>query len=172
VTGANGGSSLTSTGTLYRTSATDLVAGISAAAQAMDEKDVPVSQKRYTYLRPAQYYLLVNTPSTLLVNTDYSRDNGDLASATVKRVADTILVKTNQLPNSVVNSGPAAYQGDFSKTAFLTMTDAAVGTLKLMDLSSEMEYDMRRQGTLLVAKYAMGHGILRPECAVEGKTTT
>jgi hypothetical protein len=25
-------------------------------------------------------------------------------------------------------TGPAAYQGDFSKTAFLVMTDAAVGT--------------------------------------------
>jgi len=29
-----------------------------------------------------------------------------------------------------------------------------------------MEYDMRRQGTLMVSKYAMGHGVLRPEAAV------
>jgi hypothetical protein len=36
-----------------------------------------------------------------------------------------------------------------------------------MDLAVEMEYDMRRQGTLIVAKYALGHGILRPESAVE-----
>ena len=41
VTGGFGGTSLTSTGTLYRTSATDLAAGIYAAVQAMDEKDVP-----------------------------------------------------------------------------------------------------------------------------------
>ena len=27
------------------------------------------------------------------------------------------------------------------------------------------------QGTLMAAKYAMGHGILRPECAVEIKAT-
>jgi hypothetical protein len=39
--------------------------------------------------------------------------------------------------------------------------------VKLMDLSTEMEYSVRHQGTLIVAKYAMGHGILRPECAVE-----
>jgi hypothetical protein len=31
----------------------------------------------------------------------------------------------------------------------------------------EMEYQISRQGTLIVGKYAMGHGILRPESAVE-----
>jgi len=36
----------------------------------------------------------------------------------------------------------------------------------LMDLATEMEYDIRRQGTLMVAKYAMEHGVLRPEAAV------
>ena len=36
----------------------------------------------------------------------------------------------------------------------------------LMDLATEMDYDIRRQGTLMVAKYAMGHGVLRPEAAV------
>ena len=43
---------------------------------------------------------------------------------------------------------------------------SAAGTVKLMDLATEMEYDIRRQGTLMVAKYAMGHGVLRPEAAV------
>jgi hypothetical protein len=35
-----------------------------------------------------------------------------------------------------------------------------------MDLSTEMDYQIQRQGTLMVAKYAMGHGALRPEAAV------
>jgi hypothetical protein len=39
-----------------------------------------------------------------------------------------------------------------------------------MDLAMESEYDIRRQGTLMVAKYAMGHGIIRPACAIELKT--
>jgi hypothetical protein len=43
----------------------------------------------------------------------------------------------------------------------------AVGTVKLMDLAMEAEYQTRFQGTLMVARYAVGHGILRPECAVE-----
>lgn len=47
------------------------------------------------------------------------------------------------------------------------MVPSAVGTVKLLDLAVEGEYQINRQGTLIVAKYAMGHGILRPECAIE-----
>jgi hypothetical protein len=43
----------------------------------------------------------------------------------------------------------------------------AVGTVKLMDLAMEGDYETRRQGTFIVAKYAVGHDWLRPECAVE-----
>lgn len=170
VTGNSGGTSLTSATTLYRTSATDLIGGFYASAQVLDEKDVAQSAKRYGYIKPAQYYLLAQVND--LVDKDFSNSNGDRAMAKVLMVAGIELVKTNNLPTAVVNTGPTAYQGDFSKTAALITTADSVGTLKLMDMSSEMEYDIRRQGTLIVAKYAMGHGILRPECAVELKTTT
>ena len=46
------------------------------------------------------------------------------------------------------------------------MTKDAVATVKLMDLSVESEYQINRQGTLVVSKYAMGHNVLRPACAV------
>lgn len=173
VSGAFGGTSLTSAGTLYRTSATDLVNGLFASAQVLDEKDVPQGQKRYAYIRPAQYYLLAQVND--LVDRDFNGGdgaNGTKKDGTIMSVAGLQLTKTNNLPNSVVASGPTAYQGDFSRTAALVSTEAAIGTVKLMDLSSEMQYDIRRQGTLIVAKYAMGSGILRPECAVELRTTT
>ena len=48
----------------------------------------------------------------------------------------------------------------------LVMTQDAVATAKLMDMSVESEYQINRQGTLMVAKYAMGHNVLRPACAV------
>lgn len=169
VTGGFGGTSLTSTGTLYKTSATDIVAGLYASAQALDEKDIPEGQKRYAYMRPAQYYLLAQVND--LVDKDFNANNGEKSQAKVLAVAGLQLVKTNNLPNALIAAGPVAYQGDFTKTAFLVTTDAAVGTVKLMDLQTEMDYDIRRQGTLIVGKYAIGSGILRPECAVEGKTT-
>lgn len=172
VTGAFGGTALTSTGTLYKTSAADLVAGFTAAAQTMDEKDIPDSSQKHGFVKPAQYYLLASTPSTLLVNRDYVSSNGDLSKAQIGEVAGIKLVKTNNMPTTNIVTGPTAYQGDFTKTAAVITTADAVGTLKMLDLQNEMEYDIRRQGTLIVSKYLMGHGILRPECAVELKTTT
>jgi len=169
VTGAYGGSVLTSTGTLYKTSAKDLAAGIYAAVQAFDEKDVPEAEEKYAFVKPAQYYLLAQ--STDLINRDWTTGNGDYSEGKVLRIGGAVLVKTNHLPSTNVTTGPVEYQGDFTKTACAIVTKQAVGTVKLMDLAQEMAYDIRRQGTLIVAKYAVGHGILRPECAVELKTT-
>ena len=50
------------------------------------------------------------------------------------------------------------------------MHKSAVGTVKLLDLSMQSAYDVRRQGTLIVSRYAVGHGVLRPDAAVELKT--
>jgi hypothetical protein len=58
VTGGNGGTSITSATAL--TSASALETAAFAAAQALDEKDVP-EEDRYLYLKPAQYYLLINS---------------------------------------------------------------------------------------------------------------
>jgi len=50
------------------------------------------------------------------------------------------------------------------------MHPSAIGTVKLLDLGMESEYQISKQGTLMVAKYALGSGILRPESAIELKT--
>lgn len=168
--GQFGGSTFTSGTTLYRTSAVDLAAGIYAAVQTMDEKDVPQMDEKYAYLLPAQYYLLAQ--STALLNRDWAPGNGSYSDGKILRIGGASLVKTNNLPNTVVGNGPAAYQGDFSKVACVVATPDSVGTVKLLDLSARMDYDPRRLGTLITAKYAIGHGILRPECAVELRTTT
>ena len=74
------------------------------------------------------------------------------------------------------------YNTDFSKLksgsgataqyGILAGTREAIGTVKLLDLSVQSEYQIERQGTLMVARYAMGHGVLRPECAVAVKVTS
>lgn len=163
VTGGFGGTRIVSANS--RTVAADLIAAAFAAAQAMDEKDVPDTD-RFLFLRPQQYYLLVNSGHPL-VNRDFSPDNGNVAEGVVYKVAGFTIVKTNNLPQTNVTTGPTAYQGNFTNVTALAMHNTAVGTVKLMDLSTEMEYQIQRQGTLIVAKYACGHGILRPEAAVE-----
>jgi hypothetical protein len=163
VTGGFGGTALTNAA--YATDGATIAAGVFAAAQALDEKDVPEND-RYVFLKPAQYALVAQT--TNVINRDWG-GAGVYADGSVLKVSGVSFVKSNKLPSTNVTTGPTAYRGDFSNVRGLVMHKAAVGTVKLMDLAMEMEWDIRRQGTLLVAKYAMGHGILRPECAVEMK---
>lgn len=163
----DGGSVITNATAL--TVADSLISSLFTAAQKLDEKNVP-STDRYAFLKPAQWYLLINS-SSKLVNRDYTKsENGGVDSAELGYVAGIKVVKTNNLPQSNVTTGPSAYRGDFTTMAALVCHSSAVGTVKLIDLAMEMAYDIRRQGTLIVGKYAVGHGILRPESAVEIKT--
>jgi hypothetical protein len=164
VSGGNGGTALTNA--TARTNADSLIASIFDAAQALDEKDV-MEGDRFAYLKPDQYYMLVNSSSKAL-NRDYAGE-GSVASGFIPRVAGIEIVKTNNLPSTNVVGGPTPYRGDFTNLACLVSHRSAAGTVKLIDLAVEMAYDIRRQGTLLVGKYALGHGILRPESAVEIK---
>ena len=61
------------------------------------------------------------------------------------------------------------YRGDFSTTKAVCIHKSAVGTVKLLDLALESERDARRQGTLMIAKMAVGSDYLRSESAVEIK---
>ena len=55
-------------------------------------------------------------------------------------------------------------------TVALGLQREGIGTVKLKDLSVQQsghDFNVMYQATLMVAKYAMGHGILRPACAIE-----
>jgi hypothetical protein len=167
MTGANGGTVING-GVAVRTTMSLLVASLSAAAIALDEKDVPETD-RYAFLKPAVYGKLVASAEAadFLTQDEGNGGNGSRASGKINRIFGLELVKTNNLPSTNVATGPTAYQGDFTNTAALVMHKDAVGTVKLLDLSVEMEWLIQYQTNLVLAKYAIGHGILRPECAVE-----
>lgn len=166
VTGGFGGSLLTNAG--YDTTADTLVQGIMDAAQVLDEKDIPMTD-RHVILKPKHYNLLVQ--SSKAINRDFSREgNGDFATRKVFRIGDVEIHKSNHVPSTVISADSAennTYSGTFTNTIAVVFHKTATATVKLLDLAVESEYDIRRQGTLMVAKYAMGHGILRPESSVE-----
>lgn len=168
--GSDAGSAIVSANS--KTVADTLIQAIFDAVTALDQKNVPDTD-RYTYLTPTQYNLLVNS-SSKLINRDYGNEgNGSTASGVVLSVAGTEIVKSNNLPlvdDSANAAIPATYQGNFSTTTALVCHKEAVGTVKLVDLAVEMDYLIQNQGWLTLGKYAVGHGILRPECAVEIKT--
>jgi hypothetical protein len=124
-------------------------------------------------MRLEEYYKLAN--ATNVINADFS-GKGSIAEGRVARVAGIDLIPVPHFVESNVTSGVDAGSAtaggsnpqavDLRTFVALVSHPSAVGTVKLMDLSVESDYDIRRQGTLMVAKYAMGHDVLRPEAAV------
>ena len=171
-----------------------IVDALYAAATKLDEVDAP-SEGRYAIVTPAQYYKLL-TADNVAINKDTSGGSADAARGTIVEVAGIQLKKSNNFleviaegdlstgqsnadnddgsaNNDVFGGSGVGYNGDFSalnnsgEHGILVGTKEAIGTVKLLDLATESEYQIERQGTLFVAKYAMGHGVLRPECAVK-----
>ncbi len=174
--------------------AANIISTITTMAQKLDENDVP-SDDRFIILTPESYYKLMAADSAA-INRDFNGGRGDLTSAPAPQVAGIDIVKSNHLAdvialgndsggatddqnsaNDVHPSGNAGsrteggggvgYDGNYTGLLALGGHKSAIGTVKLMDLTTESEYVMTKQGTALVAKYAMGHGVLRPECAVK-----
>lgn len=145
-----------------------IATGLFRAAETMDDKDVP-EEGRTAIFRPAEYYVLAQNLD--LINSLYG-GTGAISEGNIIRVAGFDIKKSNNVPktNTVATDG---YHGvDASKTVGVALTKQAVGTVKLMDLGLEKDYQVNRQGTLMVAKYAVGHGVLRPEAAAEFKLNT
>jgi len=172
ITGGNGGHQVTDADA--KTNAESLITSIFECAQKLDEKDVP-SEERYCVVTPAVYYNLVQNDKIL--NRDFGADNnGVYADGTVIKVAGINIVKSNTAVTAFTDQSAAitgtnnTYNVDASNVAAVVFHKSAIGTVKLMDLAMESEYDIRRQGTLMVGKMALGHGILRPESAALVKT--
>lgn len=166
VSGGRAGAVINS-GATVTTNETVLISALTTGAQKLDENFAP-EDGRYAALRAAQYYLLVN--GTKAINKFWTSDNGGLDKGKVFYLEGLEIVKTQQVPSanaSVVTGESNTYNGVFNTTVGLVWQKPAAGTVKLLDLSVETEYSVRHQGTLAVAKYAMGHGILRPEVAFE-----
>ena len=174
LSGGNGGVVLTLASGNTTSAAVDgdeIAAAIYDIAQTFDERDIPPTD-RFCVLPPAEYYKLAES-ATRTIDTDFNpQGNGSFASGRVQMVAGIPVMMSNNVPQSNVGSNPSGanntYSGDDSKTIGLVFHKSAVGTVKLQDMTTEIsgsDYGIMYQGTLLVAKYALGHGILRPEAA-------
>ena len=169
-------------------SGTEIQAALFTAAQRLDENDIPDDGQRFAILKPKDYYTLISSGEEV-VNRDFG-GRGDVASGRIPMVAGINLYKSNHLSDIAANlvsvttgDGSASVKNDvFGGTSFgegyngnLVATEiigghpSAIGTVKLLDLATESDYKVELQGSLFVAKYAMGHGILRPEAAFEIK---
>lgn len=179
ITGMPGGSTITLSAGYAAAAdaakATEFAAAVFTAVRNFEANDVDTSEMAL-FVRPADYFRLVQNKD--LLNKDWG-GKGSYADADLPQIAGIPLIKTNNLPaqndtldgNSEYRDGGdiigSAYAGNYAKVQALIMSPEAIGTVKLMDLALEDEYQVSRQGTLMVAKMLCGTGVLRPECATE-----
>lgn len=167
VTGRAGGTVIKA-GADANTDAAKLAAAIYTAGVELDEKDVP-EEDRYAFVRPLQYALLAQYED--IKNHDIG--TGSYSEGTTGKLNNIQVIKTNHLPKTNITQSQDVtnpnnvYYGDFSKTAALVMNRQAIGTVSRQGLIVEPKWILERLSHLLTARILQGHGILRPECAVE-----
>ena len=165
-----------------------------AAAERFDELNIPEND-RCLIVRPRDYYRLASQNEVL--NADYGSRGSGLTAGKVLEIAGIKIMKTNYLPNSnIARVGSAAatgagpqnfksvqvgagggasvdiYGGNFTKTRGLFMQKRALATVKLIGISTEIAWERLYQSHVAISKYAVGHGILRPDCLLEVRDTS
>lgn len=150
------------------TDAAALAAGIYSAGVKFDEKDVP-DYGRMCFVKPMQYSLLCQYENI----ADKNIGGGSYEAGTTGELNGIRIIKTNHLPTTniaEITEGAKPnnpYFGDFSNTVALCMTGDAIGSVTLQDVITELSWNPEYFHHLLTARVAQGHGILRPDCAVE-----
>jgi hypothetical protein len=162
-----------------------LRAALFTAAQRADAQFLPLNG-RYVQLKPAQWYLLVNTFQGFL-NRDIG-GAGSWSTTDLPTVATWVPIKNLSYPTwkarvtasgafqqpALANNtyGPADVTAatslyGYDKSVAVCHHMSAIGTLRAEGISTESEYSVSRQASIVVGKYVAGHGILRPEAAIE-----
>lgn len=169
VTGLPGGSVLIDAD--YDTDGVKLYQFVADSSVLLDQKDIP-KVGRHAGFKPVQYALIVRSEKP--IDTDLNPEgNGSIASGMVRRIFGIPLFASNNMSQEDDRANtaiPAARRADFSVNMGQVFHESAAASVHLQDVTMESGYDMRRQGTLMLGKYLVGHRQLREESAIEAQT--
>ena len=153
----------------------ELISLISNLKVKMQQKDVPVDDMVFV-TRPEEYDLLLE--STRAINTDFNGgggENGSFASGRILRVKGIPVIWSNHVsqPSYANVSGydkNTDYQQDLSKCRGIMFHRDAIGVLTLRNIGLQVtpaggDFNIMYQATLMVARMAIGMGVLRAECS-------
>ena len=154
-----------------------LVDGFFEAAAVLDERSAP-QDGRCAVLSPRQYYSLISSVDTNILNREIGNTQGDMNSGKgLYSIAGIRIYKSNVLANQYGKdaSANAAITGeendyvvDNSALAGLVFHKEAAGTVEAIGPSIETtsgDYHVQYQGDLIVGKLAMGADTLRVSVA-------
>lgn len=150
-----------------------LVDGFFEAAAVLDERSAP-QEGRGAVLSPRQYYSLISSVDTNILNRELGNTQGDLNSGKgLYSIAGIRIYKSNNLPFlagsvAAVTGEQNTYNGDFTNACGLVFHREAAGVVEAIGPSIETtsgDFHVQYQGDLIVGKLAMGCGSLRTSVA-------
>ena len=152
-----------------------IVDGFFEAAAVLDERSAP-QDGRCAVLSPRQYYSLISSVDTNILNREIGNTQGDMNSGKgLYSIAGIRIYKSNVLAgmygtnfSSDVSGENNDYKVDCSALAGLVFHKEAAGTLEAIGPSIETtsgDYHVQYQGDLIVGKLAMGADTLRVSVA-------
>jgi len=145
---------------------------LQSAAQRLDEVNAPKAG-RFVAIRPQEYYPLVGaipTGGMSLINNDIN-GQGSIANGAIARVMGFDIVMTNNLPKTDL-SGETYHGVNAAKTVGLIGVNSSIAVANWKSVTTAVDWDPRRLGYLLTARYLKGIKYLRPECLIELKIST
>ena len=165
------GTNYTGAGATRQAKGDAIVDAIFDARIQFEKKDVSI-EGMYCCLTPEDYYAV--TASSRAINTDFngSGSNGTIADGRTMRVAGINIMASNHLqqPAYALVAGDVNpdYAVDTSKCRGLIWNKEAAAVLTLLSPSLQVasgDFAVQYQADLLVARQALGAGVLRPEAA-------
>lgn len=165
---------------IVSTTGASWIAGIRAANKLLFEDDVPESAPRYMAVNwdvfDAIKYAKDSGGQYLVIDRDIigNQSRGVAGRDETLTIDGVTIYKTRNMPTaneSADTSVYSKYRANYSTTTGVLWTPMAVANVKMRDITLENERDVRRQENFMVASMLSGHGTLRPECAVEFKTS-
>jgi len=154
-----------------------LVDGFFEAAATLDERSAP-QDNRVCVLSPRQYYSLISSVDTNILNREIGNTQGDMNSGKgLFSIAGIRIFKSNVLADQYGNDATANaavdgenndYVIDNSNLAGLVFHREAAGTVEAIGPSIETtsgDFHVQFQGDLIVGKLAMGCDSLRVSVA-------
>jgi len=150
-----------------------IVDGFFEAAAVLDERSAP-AEGRVAVLNPRQYYSLISSVDTNILNREIGNSQGDMNSGKgLYSIAGIRIYRSNNLPFlagsvAAVPGENNTYDGDFTTSCGLIFHREAAGVVEAIAPSIETtsgDFHVQYQGDLIVGKLAMGCGSLRTSVA-------
>jgi len=155
----------------FASSAASIKATIEEAAVRFDQNDIP-KEGRHFVLNPTQYYMLVSNvgASTVsMASADFPGTGGDAGRGRVMMYQGFHLHSSNRVGDLLALGSTTSadtgqrgtdYTGDFSAVEAIFFQTEGLGTVQLLGLQLQTEYMIEFQATAVVARMAVGHGVL------------